>query len=304
MTDAIIASLNPAFDYYVCFDQLDRGFETTDKYKNRLIGLLLAARNINVQAAKAGKKLSVVIFLRDDIYQILSFEDKNKLTENAVARIEWDSARSSKTLKQLMAKRFSTVLKISEDGAWDSVFDEDEKMTGKQTKYQHMVDRTFLRPRDMIKFCNEVLLAHNVSLDGSEGIFSNRDVQDARLEYSRYLLAELDDELYKHIPEYRTYIEILKSMDSLAFTLQDFEEACERRRFLLAPGINGVTILKQLFEFSIIGYYSPGGGGFGGAEYIWRYRDPRSQFNEAAGQFRIHPGLKEALGVKKWVKSE
>jgi hypothetical protein len=52
---AVIDSLNPAFDYYVCFDQLDLGFDNSQVYKSRLVGLLLAAREINVKAREAEK---------------------------------------------------------------------------------------------------------------------------------------------------------------------------------------------------------------------------------------------------------
>ncbi len=34
--------------------------------------------------------MSVIVFLRDDIYQMLQFEDKNKITENNVSIVEWD----------------------------------------------------------------------------------------------------------------------------------------------------------------------------------------------------------------------
>ena len=66
-----------------------------------------------------------------------------------------------------------------------------------------------------------------------------------------------------------------------------------------------VTVLAfdHLFEFSLIAYYNPGGGGYGGSEYVWRYKDSRARFNEAATTFRIHPGLKEVLGLKKFTRS-
>lgn len=305
LASAVIESFNPEFDYYVCFDQLDLGFDGTDLYKSRLIGLLLAARDFNVKAKNAGMKFSVLVFLRDDIYEDLVFEDKNKITENFTARIEWDTPRTDRTLKQLMEKRFSAVLEIPESNAWDQTFDEQKKMTGKQSKYDHMIDRTFLRPRDMIKFCNAVLTTHKSHKKNDatiENIFSNQDVQFARPEYSRYLLAELDDEVPKHYPDYKKYVELLKSMDSLQFGKSDFEAACESRASFLSTEMQPLDILAALFRFSIIGCYAPGGGS-GGSEYIFKYKDPSAQFNEAATSFRIHAGLKEVLGVKNWTKS-
>jgi hypothetical protein len=298
---AITNSLNPDFDYYVCFDQLDLGFDPQNpNYSSRLIGLLLAARDINIKALSAKKKLSIIVFPRDDIYQTLRFEDKNKMTESALSRIEWDSPRSSSTLKQLMEKRFAAVLKIPESGAWEQVFNEVEKMTGRQTKYQHIIDRTFLRPRDIIKFCNETLHAYKNRPQPKEPSFDNRDVVAARTEYSSYFLSELDDEVFKHLPNSDEYLELLKSMDSLQFTKKDFIEMFNNRRTLLPSHVEPNTILADLFNFSLISFYSPGGSGYGGSEYVWRYHDTRAHFNEGATSFRIHPGLKEVLGLKRF----
>jgi len=175
------------------------------------LGLILAARDLNVQSREVGKKLSVLVFLRDDIYQTLRFEDKNKITEAFTTRIEWDTGRTDHTLKDLMQKRFSLSLGISENSAWESVFDEGEQMPGRQSKYQHMLDRTFLRPRDMIKFCNETLNAYKALPAGERGsLFSNRAINNARGEYSQYFLSELDDEIFKHMVNYESYVEVLK----------------------------------------------------------------------------------------------
>jgi hypothetical protein len=48
-----------------------------------------------------------------------------------------------------MEKRFAEVLSIPELNAWSEVFEENEQMPGRQNKYQHMLDRTFLRPSPM-----------------------------------------------------------------------------------------------------------------------------------------------------------
>ena len=305
LTDSVVATLNPDFDYYVCFDQLDLGFDPSDdNYKNRLIGLILAARDLNIRAKAAGKKLSVLVFLRDDIYQTLRFEDKNKVTEAFTMRIEWDTERTKRTLKDLMQKRFAAVLEIKEKGAWEEVFDESEQMPSRQGKYQHMLDRTFLRPRDIIKFCNETLSSYKALPEEDRGPrFSNRAINAARTEYSQYFLSELDDEIFKHMLHYEAYIEILKSLNSLQFKRSDFEEACKTRAGILPESYDPLRILNSLFDFSLIAYYNPGGGGYGGSEYVWRYKDSRARFNESAATFRIHPGLKEVLGLKKFTRS-
>lgn len=300
MQEHIINGLNPDISYYVCFDQLDLGFTKSDeKFDDRIVGLILAARDLVLAARAIGRHLNVVVFLRDDIYQDLRFEDKNKITENYVATVRWNEAGGDLTLRRLMESRFSRVLADSPDSkiAWDDVFDETKEMPGRQSKYKHICDRTFLRPRDMIRFCNTVLgtykrLSGNTTPSGLK--FDNAAVHSARDEYSNYLLNELDDEIAKHVPRYRDYLEVLKELGSVQFDLKHFEEAWTRRQDW--NGITAVEALAQLFEFSVIGYLKPGGRG-GGSEYVWRYQDSRARFNGSADLFRVHFGFKEALDL-------
>lgn len=301
--DAVMKCLNPAHQYFICFDELDRGFDPTDEsYTQMLTGLILAAKLVNDEARRHGKGFSVVVFLRDDIYQTLRFEDKNKVTENLTSRIEWDSPRTMWTLRQLMERRFTTVLGENDEVRWNDVFDESQEMPGRQSKYQHILDRTFRRPRDIIKFCNEVLSSHKAKrVEGSDK-FSNEDIAEARPGYSEYFLQELDDEIHKHVGKYEEYLELLKATGAGLFGRDDFEEACSRRRSLLGEDVPPIEILRQLFDFSVVGYQKAGGVG-GGSEYIWRYLDTRGRFDETASYFRVHPGLIESIGLKKYTKT-
>lgn len=299
-----IASANPSNNYFVCFDELDLGFSLAgEDYKLQLTGLIVAARKINAAARQAGKNLSIIIFLRDDIYNTLHFEDKNKITVSSVSLIEWDVETSGPSLKSLAEKRLGETLGIPQEGSWDQVFDETKEMTGHQTKYRHITDRTFLRPRDIIQFLNEVLRVHRINHADPATQVNNKDVIDARPRYSQYLLSELDDEIRKHHPNYETYLEVFRTVGSLQFTLQDLENACQKRPDLLLEDIKPLQMLSQLFEFSIVGFYKPGGRGFGGADYVWRHKDRRIEFDERATSFRIHPGFMEVLGLKKFTRS-
>lgn len=311
LLNCVLSCLNPINKYYVCFDQLDLGFNPEDKeYTNRLVGLLLACRDINVKAKELGKQLFVTVFLRNDIYDNLHFEDKNKMTDNYLSMIEWDTPRTNKTLRGLMEKRFSRLLKEKEEDVikWEDVFDETKEMTGHQTKYQHIIDRTYLRPRDIIKFCNEILeqCKHRINSEGNDETtaskVSNVDVNKAHGEYSNYFLDELDDEIHKHIPNYKKYLEIFKSIGVLKFSKEDYLSKYLEKKATL-PEINDpMDILKKLFEFSVVGFYRVGGKGYGGSDYIYKYKDPRAQFDENATDFRLHPGLMDVLELKKYAK--
>lgn len=302
LSEYVIQSLNPKHKYYILFDQLDLGFDPQNvDYNNRLIGLLLAARDINNAAKEKGKQLGICVFLRDDIYHNLKFEDKNKLTIGYSSYIEWD-LRGNHTLKELMEKRLTEVL--SEDNSlitWDIVFDESQLMTGKQTKYNYIIDRTFLRPRDIIQFCNETIAKHSQNPNRREKI-DNTEIYSAKDEYSKYFLDELDDEIHKHIEDYEDILEVFKSIGYYQFDIDSFINKYNIRKGLEDTRKEAISALRSLFDFSIIGYYRAGGSGFGGAEYVFKYKDLKSKFDENARSFRIHPGLLETLSLKRSTK--
>jgi hypothetical protein len=306
LTSTVLNCLNPQHKYFIAFDQLDLGFDReSPEYANRLIGLLLASRDLNLAAKAAGIKFYVVICLRDDIYECLHFEDKNKMTENFVSLIEWDSPRTQKTLKALMEKRFSIVLgdMAGQFVPWTSVFNEEREMPSHQTKYDHMRDRTYLRPRDMIKFCNcalakfkERIISEDSSSDSQEKI-DNVDVHNARVEYSEYFLKEIDDEVHKHLPDYDRYLDVLRAIGKWQFEKNDFEETFKIH--YPEGNLTSLQALQALYDYSFIGFYRAGGRGFGGSEYMFSYRDLRTRFDTTATRFRIHPGLIEVMGVKR-----
>ena len=69
----------PAHRYFVLFDDLDKGYDKPDEeYKQRLVGLLLAAYRTAVWASDNGMSARAVVFLRSDIFDELGFSDKTR----------------------------------------------------------------------------------------------------------------------------------------------------------------------------------------------------------------------------------
>jgi hypothetical protein len=301
----VLRCLNPEHKYYIAFDQLDLGFDrNSPEYANRLIGLLLATRDVNLAAREAGIKLFAVVFLRDDIYDCLHFEDKNKMTENFVSLIEWDTPRTQKTLSALMERRFSIVLgdEVDKNVGWRDVFNEDREMPGHQTKYEHMRDRTYLRPRDVIKFTNCALSRYKERAGGDAGAdhpqkIDNVDIHNARIEFSEYFLREIDDEVQKHMPDYEKHLDVLRALGKWQFEREEFDVMYKVQ--YPAAAWSSAEALEKLYELSFIGFYRAGGRGFGGSEYMFKYREPRTRFDPTSTRYRIHPGLIEVMGLKR-----
>jgi hypothetical protein len=202
-----------------------------------------------------------------------------------------------------MEKRFTLRLRSAESEIvkWEDVFDETKEMPGHQNKYQYVLDRTFCRPRDVIKFCNEILDQYKAGGSAARPKLTNEDVHQARQRYGDYFLRELDDEMHKHLPNYKNYLDLFKAIGSLEFDRKTLEKTYEERKATLNLSKDPLQILKELFDFSIVGFYRAGGRG-GGSEYIFRYQSPQSRFDENAEKFKIHPGLLDILELKRWKK--
>src|SRR5690606_28275540 len=98
----IILTLIPAHrDVFIIFDQLDRAWDATQDTKDVLIGLLLAAKDLIRDATSYQKAVRVIVFLRDDIYDQLRFQDKNKITQSDMIELRWNEAN----LRELIERR-------------------------------------------------------------------------------------------------------------------------------------------------------------------------------------------------------
>jgi len=176
------------------------------------------------------------------------------------------------------------------------------EMPGHQSKYDHMKDRTYLRPRDMIKFTNCALMKfkernRGAAQDDDPNKIDNVDVHNARIDYSEYLLREIDDEVHKQLPDYEKHLNVLRALGKWQFDRHEYEQAF-MRHYGESPITAGLA-LERLYMFSFVGFYRAGGRGFGGSEYIFKYREPRTRFDNTATRFRVHPGLIEVMGLKR-----
>ncbi|WP_157798555.1 P-loop ATPase, Sll1717 family [Dyella ginsengisoli] len=265
------------------FDELDQGLSTFDEDRRRmLIGLILAARELRRESAAAGYMVNPIVYLRTDLWDDLDFSDKNKITETTAINLDW----TSDTLFALVGAR--TGAKLGDGATWDDIASPG-LMRGSQTKWNHIISRTFLRPRDVIKFMNAALSKAKTRSE-EPLVFENHDIVNAREEYSAYLKRELDDEILPHWSQWGEALQAFSAISTVTFDKADFEREYSSKRSSKNM-VASEDALGLLFRFSVIGYEKR--SGYGGSSWVFQYSDPQAGWDAAAIKFKVHPGLKE-----------
>ena len=265
------------------FDELDQGISTiTGERARMLAGLVLAARSVRQECRDCGVPIQPVIYLRTDLWDDLSFSDKNKISETLALRLEWDA----ESLLDLVQTRLRA--KLGPAVAWETITTPDP-MRGSHSKWNYILARTFLRPRDVIKFLNSALQQAKRRPDEPLGL-SNPDVVNAREKYSAYLKAELDDEIIAHWPNWGEALQACSAISTITFQPGPFAEEYERRRSA-ANAVGTADALELLYRFSVIGYERR--SGFGGSSWVFQYTTPEAGWDSRAARFKVHLGLKE-----------
>lgn len=272
---------------FLHFDELDQGLDKVDDTRAKMLtGLILAAREMRLDNGISAN-ISPVVYLRTDIWEQLDFSDKNKVTRTAAIQLYWDS----ESLLELVNVRLAA--RLGEGTDWEDV-DDGSKMRGSQSKWNHILGRTLLRPRDVIQFLNEALSVAK-SRPEEPVIFQNADINDSRENYSEYLKEELDDEIKPHWRNWIDGLHACSKTQTITFKKADFER--NYRKVKTSDNkLQAQEALEMLYRFSIIGYESRPGSG--GSTWSFRYSDPTAGWDLSAPRFKVHPGLKEYAKLK------
>jgi hypothetical protein len=172
--------------------------------------------------------------------------------------------------------------------SWSDL-DDEKLMRGSQSKWSHIISRTFLRPRDVIQFLNSALIVAIKAYPESD-FFDNDDIQAAREPYSRYLKQELDDEIGPHWDKWTEALQSCSELVTITFSREKFVEVYNRRK----SAKNKYTAdeaLESMYSFSVIGYRR--GIGSGGSGWVFQYTDPDVGWDNGATKLKVHLGLKE-----------
>ena len=291
---------------FILFDRLDEAWDSSsvDICKNIISGLIHAS-DYFVQKLKG--KLRPVVFLREDIYETLNLNDKNKLKEDNGKLLKWDK---ESLLRMLMYRInfYARQSNIAEIGSIDELFDRKE-MRQRATPFTYILRSTFMRPRDLICYFKKIIESMNdeknlleiEDIDGEDYIklISTEQlivdyIYKAESGFSTWLKDEITDEWGVQKPEITNYFNALMNIGT-AFISQEKLKASIIGYIKEIDDVGIRKILVFFFESSIIGFKI-------GESTIWRFKCTLpSQGYIDSDQYRVHFGLVKALNLSETI---
>jgi RNA recognition motif. (a.k.a. RRM, RBD, or RNP domain) len=272
--------------YFILFDDLDE-FSNENEYMALITSLIKAIYNIR---KTFWGKLNIypIIFLRDDIYELIKDSDKNKWSDFKYDLI-WDET----SLKKMLAYRLSRALKNDEapysfEHIWPKIFSRELLPTGSSdyaihvTPFEYITRMSYLRPRDYIEYLKLCAVdAHALHTN----IITADIIKRARGSFSIHLKDELVDEMQLIIPDIREILSGICTRYGLNyFNYRDIYNYLNETMNDTSTKQNPEFIIKYLFKYSVIGHKEQN------HEVCFNYMNKYSSLDYAK-PLSIHEGL-------------
>lgn len=280
--------------YLVQFDQLDDNFNQysdKEKYFQCLLSLFKAVYNINQTFRNMGVKSRAILFIRSDIYSSMHQRDPESarwvdfayyLNWAIITQRDWSNPK----LLQILNKRIKASLPaIKEPNPFYQIF---ASSTISVPVFQYIINRSFHRPRDIIKFAKSL---QEEIINTKK--YDRRTVKDAERKYSLWFLTELENEIGYRFIRMEDLYEFLRLLGSETFTYKEFStkyQGYESRIQIVCD-----ELIHILYDHGIICNINDGPGG---REYYSIIRNERSRFNRDL-RIQIYKGFWEGLHIIK-----
>ncbi len=284
--------------YLIMFDELDEDYkdiiepEKYKQYTELLTSLFKAVQDVRSRFSK--HKFFPVIFIRDDIYDILQDPDKTKWIDYKVD-LEWDEAG----IKNLLAFRLSraldeTGLARDYNQVWQMLFEPGQVKYGhKQSRlmppFDYITRSSLLRPRDYVRYLQ---VCAEISLEKGHSKIKPYIINEADTVFSNYLRSELEDEVHGVIPDIHRILDIFTTLRKQTLRIEEFKESFDAAAEAgLIKTKDFQFVLQMLFHFSLIGNQPKQR-----SHQVFRYKNKEARLNMKENII-IHRGLYRSLQI-------
>lgn len=283
--------------YLIMFDELDEDYkEMLERfvgggYIHLLTSLFKAVQDIRSIMDREGKRIFPVVFLRDDIFDLITDADKTKWRDLTTS-LDWTLPK----IKSLLKYRIEKSAGISNADfleTWHSLFDNVSTPYAAGRKSLHSLDfitrSTQGRPRDYIHYLQ---VCAESQLENGGGRIDKKTVVSADKTYSNYLKSELSDEIHGVIPDIANVFRVLSQIRKWILSVEEFTAVFDDyvEKGLIQTQDSGF-VLQTLFYFSVVGNVSRNH-----QVHIFRHEHPEAVLNFSENLV-IHRGLMKSLQI-------
>ena len=256
--EELLAEASKTSPITVLLDRLDDAWGGSEESLRLIVGAVRASRHFAARFSQSGPA-PVVVFLRTDLWEKLTFNDKNKSGQVTIY-LDW----RKEELAEVVARRIRKSTN-AEDQGWSTIFT-NEEMRQRASAQTYILKRTLGRPRDVVAFASFAL---DEARQSGRHRIEKVDIYAAERKYSKHALDELRDEIDEHVSSFSQVIDALKRLGRRSFTAEEWESASAESGLLPA---DAKTALDQLFEASAVGILQAGGS-TGGSATRFKYQD-------------------------------
>lgn len=284
--------------YLIIFDELDEDYkdiispEKHARYTQLLTSLFKAVQDI--RSIFCTNKIYPIIFLRDDIYDVLRDPDKTKWDDLKIS-LNW----SEEEIKNLLSFRLKRAADRKAENhaywsSWENAFSSGDVFYGnnkgkRMGQFNYISRSTHLRPRDFVKY---IQLCAKKSLEKNDSKIHPSTIAQVNSEFSSYLRSEIEDEISGVIPEIHEILDIFAKLRKQTLKISEFTDEYERAiKEGELPKRDTIFVLNVLYIFSVIGG-QPKQKTF----QVFRYNNPGTSLN-MNDNIIIHRGLYRSLQI-------
>jgi hypothetical protein len=203
LREQISKYLEKKHSVWILFDNLDKGWSTSgvDEIDTAVLRCLIdAGRKIERDMRRSGHDFHCVVFVRNDVYERLMQRSADYGKEMR-AVLDWND---SDMLRELLRLRLISALNLAKKTSMDQIWRQIcvSHYEGEES-LSYMIDRSLMRPRNLIKIFNHCKgFANNFG----RGKIEADDLAKGMKSYSQDLLMELDRELTDVFPTARDLV--------------------------------------------------------------------------------------------------
>lgn len=287
-----IRNIQSESTYWMFMDELDEGFRAGDQaIRLLLLALIRAVEDSAIELRNSAYAYRPLLVLRSDIFDRLEDNDLNKI-DDYVIRLRWNSAKDhvEHSLKRVVIQRIESSIGTK---AWDDVADDydGDIPAGVENLWQYIANRTYERPRDVIKFmkyCGQ----HSVA--GQK--LSFKQVKAAEDDYSAWLYRELKDELHSYLPCWKEALDCITRIGTGKFSKAQLESELEAdskvKQWVSSSGKTYGDVIETLFDFGVVGNLDQT------KRWLFKYKDEDLTWNPKMDVI-VHFGLNRKLKLLK-----